>query len=68
MGVPTRFARDVVAAHRPVTTKEILYRARENVMDARLAVGGRRPLEEDELRLTLRLRESLLEELLIFPE
>src|SRR5689334_14447969 len=50
MRVPTCFPRHTEALHRAVTTEEIFDRAREHVMDARLAVGGRRTFEEHERR------------------
>src|SRR6185295_1186147 len=68
VSVPPRFARDVLPAHRAVAAEQILHRAREHVMDSRLTVGCRRPLEEHELRLAFGPRQSLLEELLILPE
>ena len=65
--IPPRFARDVIATHRAIAAEKILHRPREDVVDSRLAVGGRRALEENELRLPRRLRESLLEEALLLP-
>ena len=67
MGVPAGFARDMVATHRAVATEKVLYRAREYVVNPRLTVRRRRALEENEFRLALRLRERLVEQLLLAP-
>src|SRR3990170_4838037 len=66
--VPSGFARHVEAAHGAVPAEQILDGPREDVVDARPSVGGRRAFEENELRLLVRLRLGLLEELLLFPE
>jgi hypothetical protein len=47
VGVPAALALDLVAAHRLVARVDVLEDAREDVVDARLAVGGRRALPED---------------------
>ena len=67
MGVPACLARDMIPTHRAISAEEILHRAREDVMNSGAAVGCGWTLEEDELRLPLALRESLLEEFLLFP-
>ncbi len=47
VGVPTRLARDELAAHGLEAREEVLDDARDDVTDVRRVVGGRRPLEED---------------------
>src|SRR5438105_13221804 len=67
MRVPPRFARYVVSAHGSVSTEQILHRAREHVMDARLSVRSGWTLEEHKLGLPFSLLESPLEEFFIPP-
>ena len=66
--VPAAAPRDVVAAHDLVAREHILESARQHVVDAGLAIGSRRPLEEDVLRSALSLCNGLLEDVLRLPE
>ena len=46
VGVPAALARDALAAHGLIAGEEVLEHAREHVVDARRAVGGRRAFVE----------------------
>ena len=50
VAVPAALALDGVAAHRPVARKDVLEHAREHVVEARRAVGGRRAFVEPPAR------------------
>src|SRR5262249_37061744 len=65
--VPARFARHAKSLHRAIAAEKIFDRAREDVMDAGLAVRRRRPLEEHERRRALAGGQRLLEEILGVP-
>jgi hypothetical protein len=68
MSVPTGLARTVKALHRLVAQDEILESARQHMMDARLAVGGRRPFVEDEFGPADAGLQSSAENVLRLPE
>ena len=66
--VPARLAGDAVAAHGLVAREEVLEDARDDVVRARPAVGGGRPLVEDEDRRVLAALEALVEDVVGLPE
>ena len=61
-------ARRVVAAHGLVAREHVLERARQHVMDAGLAVRGRRPLVETVLRPALAGPKRFRERVVLAPE
>ncbi len=65
--VPTRLAVHAEALHRLIAAEKILNRPRDDVVDARLAVGRWRALVEDEVLRTLADFEALLEGLFALP-
>ena len=66
--VPAAAPRDVKSAHDLVAREQILERARQHVMHARLAVRGRRTFVENILRRAFALLSCLLENLALFPK
>ncbi len=68
VGVPARLAGDAVAAHGLVAREEVLEDARDDVVRARPAVGGGRPLVEHEDRGVLAALEALVEDVVGLPE
>ena len=66
--IPAGFARHVVAAHGLVAREDVLERARQHMVDAGLAVRGRRTFIETELRAVFGLLERLLENVVLTPE
>src|SRR5688572_3673577 len=67
MRVPPRLPEDAVSLHHAVATEEILDRAREHVMDTRLAVRRGWTLEEHEVLSTLTGLERAGEDVLLGP-
>ena len=67
VAVPAALALDVVPLHRLVARKDVLEDAREHVMRARAAVGGGRPLVEDERRRPLAATHRLGEHVALAP-
>ncbi len=61
MRIPAAAARDMEAAHDLVAREHILEGARQHMVHARLAVGGRRTFVEHVLRRALALLNGLLE-------
>ena len=59
--VPSRLALHVLALHGPETAEDVLERAGEDVMRPGVAVGGWRPLVEDESGRALADSQALLE-------
>ena len=66
--VPAGLALHVVALHRLVAREEVLEDARDDVVDAGLAVGRGRALVEDEERRVVAALEALLEDVVSLPE
>ena len=67
VGVPSRAAAHLVSGLGLVAAYRILYGAGHYMVNARHAVGGRRPLEEDELRRALPKPERGSESILLLP-
>ena len=67
MAVPAALAVDVVAAHRLEAGEDVLEHAREHVVGARQAVGGRRPLVEDPRLGALAAAHRLVEDVAVAP-
>ncbi len=68
VGVPAAARADhILAAHAVVADDDILRRARLDVMHARPAVRGRRPLEEDERVGLVAARQRPLDDAAILP-
>ena len=67
MGVPAGLAAHLESLHGLVAVECVFYRARQNMVDARMAVGRRRPLEEDELRAALALVHRFMEHVVLIP-
>ena len=67
VAVPAALALDVVAAHRLVAGEDVLEHAREHVVGAGAAVGGRRALVEDELLGALAAAHRLAEDVALAP-
>jgi hypothetical protein len=65
--VPAALALDLVAAHRLVARVDVLEDAREDVVDARLAVGRRRALPEDPRLGALPAANRLVEHVAFAP-
>ena len=68
VGVPTGLARAVISPHVFEARKDVLERAREDMVDAGLAVGGRRPLVPDIQRPTLALPLRRVEHVMLMPQ
>ena len=68
VGVPTGLARAVIAPHVLEARKDVLERAREDMVDAGLAVGGRRPLVPYIQRPTLALLLRRVEHVMLAPQ
>ena len=68
MRVPASLARNVAARHGPVAQEDILEHPREHVAVVGQAVGGRRPLVEDERFGPFAELQALVEDLLRVPE
>ncbi len=66
--VPAPLAADLVPLHGPEAADQVLHRARENVVHAGAAVGGGRPLVEDEVALLGALVHRALEDVFRPPE
>ncbi len=66
--VPSADAEHVLALHRLIAREQVLHRARQDVADVRLAVGGRRPLIEGEAFLALVTLQAFLHDPVLFPE
>jgi len=66
--VPPALAQDIVTAHRLVAWEDVLEDARQHMMDARPAVGRRRPLVEHIARPIGRLRHRFAEHVRLFPK
>src|SRR4030095_11060516 len=67
VGVPSRLAGHMVAAHGAEAREEILDHARDHVADVRHVVRRRRSLEEDEVPPRGRLRQGFLEDAPALP-
>ena len=67
VGIPACLSVDLKSLHRLVAVNRVLQRSSHHVMDARFAVGSRRPLIEDELRLPLPGFYALVEQILLVP-
>src|SRR5437773_5634091 len=65
--VPSGLAGHAIAFHRAVPAEEILDRPREDVMDARPSVRGRRAFKEHERRSVRVLFERLAKETFLLP-
>ena len=65
--VPARLAVDLAAAHRLEAREHVLEHAREHVVGARAAVGGRRTLVEDERLRPLAAAHRLVEDVALAP-
>ena len=65
--VPAGLALDVVPGHRLVAREDVLEDARQHVVRARVAVGGRRALVEDERRRPLAVAQRRLEDVALAP-
>ena len=68
VGVPTGLARAVIAPHVLEARKDVLERAREDMVDAGLAVGGRRALVPDIQRPILALLLGGVEHVMLAPQ
>ena len=68
MGVPAAAARDVEAAHDLVAREHVLEGSRQDMVNPGAAVGGGRPLIEDELGPAAALLNGLVEDVLALPE
>ncbi len=68
VGIPTAAAADMVTAHGLVAREDILEGARQHMVHARLAVGGRRTFIKDIFRPALAFAEGALEDILVFPK
>ena len=66
--IPAAAARDVIAAHDLVAREHILEGARQHMVHARLAIGGRRSFIKHILGSALALLDGLLEDLGLLPK
>ena len=67
VGVPAALALDVVPGHRLVAREDVLEHAGEDVVRARVAVGRRRALVEDERRRALAVAQRRAEDVALAP-
>ena len=65
--VPPCLAFDTESAHRPVATEEVLDRSRKHVVNAGLAIGGRRTFEKHERWRALAANNRTREKVLVAP-
>ena len=67
VGVPAGLAFHLEALHGLIAAEYIFYCTREHMMDARLAVGGRRPFEKHERRAALALGHGAFKNVVGLP-
>ena len=68
MGIPAGLAQHVVALHRAIARDDVLDRARLHMADVRLAVGGRRAVEERKGGRALAQLHRFLKNVFVAPE
>ena len=68
VGIPAGLAQHVVALHRAIARDDILDRARLHMADVRLAVGGRRAVEERKGGRALAQLHRFLKNVFVAPE
>ena len=68
VGIPAGLAQHIIAFHRAVARDDVLDRARFHVADVRLAVGGRRPVEERKGGRAFAQLHRFLKDVLVAPE
>ena len=68
VGVPTRPAGNPIALHRPETAEQVLVDPRPDMVEAGLAVGGRRSLIEHQLGRRRPVTRRALEDALLLPQ
>ena len=67
VGVPSGFARYAVALHGLVAADGVLQRTGDHVVDARLAVCGRRSFVEDKVRLAFSCGDAFFQQFFLVP-
>ena len=67
VGVPAGLAMHLEALHRLIAVERVLQGTPQHVVDARMTIGRGRSLVKDKLRTALALRNTTVENVLLFP-